>query len=320
MSEAEVRRAVDRLRALRGKPEERAQFAAELVQTTSHPGLLQAALEALDGRPVHGVKAALLERYQQLDEQGPKRDAGGMLRAGILRVLDGAFTHGDAPLMERAVRTFEPTPGDAAAPTLLRSAGLVALDSIDPESARYLAAMMLAAANDPRQTSAMSGEPAATAVRVLASRGESLVLVTYLLAHARRTAPAPSEVLAECVRSLADVPGRYLEPVIDAVREWGDEVVELGLCDLVVAHEPERALTEWAGRFLRGGCSLELYRYLATAVVASRRRDLFEVLARAAEAEPERKRIEVLIEALALGVHEPGAGELIEKLKARAGK
>ena len=309
---AASRRALDRLAALKNDPAHRIEFAIELLRESDDPLVLHQALAALGDAPPEQAADPLRRLLQQFSSS-PKRDPGGLLRAAILGHLDQQLTNDDLPLIEKAVVTVEWTPTDNAGAAVLRAAALVALDRLDPELAVAHAAVMLANASDPRSTSHMTGEPATTAARVLTARDQWPALLVFVQAADGET---PAEPLFEAIRGLDGVPEAVLVPVI-ANLEDPREVILLGLCDLVVAHRGGPEIEAWLAGFLRGLSSIDIYRYLLAAIVASRRHDLFEIAARSLAGEFDRNRLAAALETLPLAVHEPTATELLKTLQSR---
>ena len=209
-SQLDARRALDRLRALRGDPRQR-DFAIELLGQTDSPEVLPAVLDVLAQQPGSDLRPLLHAKYAALEPTAKKRDPGGFVRAAIVRVLQGVAGPDDVPIFERAIATYEPTPADTNGPTILRAAGLVALAAVDAHSAALNAVPLLAR---PDRSSHMTGEPALTAVRVLAALGEEMALYLFALTGLRNlSAPLDGtgpEVVAEAVRGLIGLPAPQL--------------------------------------------------------------------------------------------------------------
>lgn len=267
-----------------------------LVAEREHE-VVAAALEVVAGGDDPRLRPALLARYGQLGESPSRLDSGASLRAALLRALGPLALPEDRPLLERAAMTYESLPpftspmrGDLAG--ALRAAALDALDRSDREAAGYHAARLLA---DSR-TSEMSGEPALTAARVLAGQGQTLPLYAYA-ARESGTGTLP-EVVGECLRYLVDLPPTLLAELVARFRDSREEVILLGLLDLLLAH-PERA--EYHGflqEFLRETRTLNVYRYLVLAIRAGRDELLITLLRAHWHAERDPRKVQVLEEAL----------------------
>jgi len=144
----------------------------------------------------------------------------------------------------------------------LRGAALVGLAAADERVAAFTAARLLA---DP-QTSDMSGEPALTAVRVLASLGETRLLYGYLAGPGAKVA----EVVGEALRALSDAPASVLSVLAESYARSPDEIVLVGLFDLLLARPDRQDFARLTARFLRQTGLLDVFRYLVTSIVAGR--------------------------------------------------
>lgn len=297
---AKQKRAVDTVAHLRNLPAgspEYIECALRLVETATQPEALQEALDALAESDDPRLRPALLARYTSLAANGLRRDPGCFQRAALLRALRPLARKDDAALLEEAVRTTEfmppfapPNRGDVAAG--LRSVALVALNEVDETLAGYHAVRLLV----DQYTSPMSGEPAVTAARVLAAQGHVLPLYAYLLAPL----PGGAEVVAECLRGLGEMPASLLRPLLDRFAGSDDEIVLLGLFDLLLARDDSAAFADVVLDFVRTTRQYNVYRYVVSVIVARRRKDLIAELAALAGDESDRVKAEILREALAL--------------------
>lgn len=302
-SAADARRKLDRLRALGSSPQ-LLPLVTELVQSERQPEVLLAALQVLADSPQPALHDVLTARYEEFERTGRRADAGGFVRAALLRALEPIVLPGDLPLLARAVAVYEPTPQDSAAPTGVRAAALAGMLRLDPEFAAYHAIVVL---HDRRHTSQFTGEPAATAVRVLAAAGQEVALVAYVLGG--RGHP---EVTAECLRELRALPPSVLARVVESARAASDETVALGLCDLFVHHQPSGELRAATVDFMRRHASPEVFHYLAAAIVAERRDDLLEALGEVAREEISREKRKALYEALSVRAADPAVAPLLK--------
>lgn len=300
-----------RLRGLDAGSPAQVDYALQLVETESNLELVQAALDALASSSDPRVRTILLDRFGELaDGRGPG-DSGCYLRAALLRALRHVARRDDAPVIERGVWTYESMPpftppdyGEVAAG--LRSVALVTLNEVDEALAGYHAARLLV---DGR-TSHMSGEPAVTAARALAAQGQLLPLYGYVMrgeSHRHNIGPDGEqgvsgipEVVGECLRNLSPLPASLLPPLVARYRESGDEIVLLGLFDLLLAHETRARYDRLVLDFLRETRLYNIHRYLASMIVASRRDDLIVSLEKMAAGERDRLKAETLRDALAL--------------------
>lgn len=305
---AEVRRKLDRFRALRNDPAARRELAREILDQEANAELLMAALQALDDQvrvEDHGVLCGL---YSWLEEDFRRRDPGGMVRVEVLRVLWHLRLRDDLELAEAASTRVERSLNGNG--EVIRAAGLALLGVLDPEVAAFRAAAMLARVD----AHPMNAEPALTAARLLGSLGHSVALATHVLRPPRSE---PSEVTAECIRGLSGLPVRHIQPVLDAFASSTDEVVLLGLGDLVVSLEPGEAVSAVVREMLTGADTPEVYGFLVTAIVASRRDDLLAELLGTLPGEVRQARLQLAHEALQLA---PPTDEVQAALASLAGR
>jgi len=289
---------IERLKSLAATPEAQLDYALGLVKGEANQDVLQAALDVLAPGGDPRARAALLEAYAACSG-GSRRDAGCYQRTAIVRALRYLVRRDDAGVLERALLTYEflpPGPVEVAAG--LRSEALVTLNEVDQSLAAYHAVRLLT----DRHTSQMSGEPAATAVRVLASQGQDLPLYAYVL----RQEQGVSEVMGECLRSLVALPASLLPSLVQRYIISDDEIVLLGLFDLLLSHPDGAAFRDDILEFLRTTRLYNIYRYLTTTIVVDSKVDLIAALREALPAEPDRIKAEILQEALDLRKRETG--------------
>ena len=226
-----------------------------------------AALELLpDGDP--RTRRALLERYHALAADTSRRDSDCMLRAALIRGLRRRALASEVPLLEEALRTYEFRPGEEVAGRL-RAAALLVLADLEEALAAFHAVRLL---GDPH-TSAMSGEPAVTAARLLASQGHPLVLYQAL-----RGGAIQPELAAACFEGLAGAPASVLAAL--AEEHWKEYAgaALLALVDLLLAHPDAGRLSGVLAGIVEEATDLDVVRYAATAMVAGRKPPLIEAL------------------------------------------
>ncbi|HVB96587.1 MAG TPA: hypothetical protein VNG11_02535, partial [Chloroflexota bacterium] len=171
----------------------------------------------------------------------------------------------------------------------LRSASLLWLSEIEPSRVDYYAVEML---QDPH-ASTFSGEPALTAIRVLAARGQILPI----WALARRTALAP-DCLAQAFASLRKIPAdlqseALLEHLARAMDEGENgEGLALVAAEAIVLNGLSPGYPTVL-KLLRETTNPNLLLYLLTAIVRSGEVALRDELARlqAAEGDPSKRRV-----------------------------
>ncbi len=298
-SAADLRRVADRLRALRSDPASQREYAAELLDQGDLGELLPQVLAAL-GPPFDPlIRPALVARYVAFDTNR-RNDPGAYNRARLLAALAPIATSDDLDLFVSAAQREEKSMQEPNGPSALRAAGLAGLEQLDPQSALFHAMRLLA---DAEKTLEMTGEPAVTAVRVLANLGQENVLYYHALTAGRM---ANSEALGEAIRSLVNLRPAAID---DAIERFGanlDDVVAAGACDLALAAGP----TKVAVRYVRGVLESErhdLAGYLMMAIAATRKPAWLDLLYARADAETNRTRMEMLIPALKAVVGDPRA-------------
>jgi hypothetical protein len=253
---------------------------------------VSAALRVLAARPHPPARPALVRLFEHFAASGVTRDPGTYVRSTIMRALRPLREPADVALFEQALMTYEfPAPAFREEAALLRSGALVAMAEVDDVRTRYHATRLLA---DPL-TDPMSGEPALTAVSVLVAQGELLPLYFYVTQDA---AHMQAEVASACLRNLDHLPAEALPPLVTCYAECTNPVVLVGLIDLLIAHADLAVSQETLQRLLIEVKDLDLYRYLATALLAAGHSDLRRVVLEAARGILAAPKQRVLVEVL----------------------
>jgi hypothetical protein len=247
-------------------------FALELLASPQRLDR-EAALEALAERPLPGARDAVRALYFQLDHDGAKRDQGGPQRAAILRYLLEQRHPRDADIAVRASETVEVLFGDDVTYGL-RSLGLRLLAHVAPDEMPYYAVELLdpPEGRPPRD----DGEPATTAIRLLAGSGQLAALYYWLRTNGRtstnlvRAFEAFTEAPPEIVR-------RYVEQEIATAARRQDEQLLTIFAETIVQLELEGAY-DAIGSVLSAHISDELYAYLAMLFAGTNRTPLLAIL------------------------------------------
>jgi len=277
-----------RLQALDGSPAEQFEFALRVVERERNPDAVIAALAVIEAAEEERARPVLLGRYESCDRDGARRDPGGAIRIAVLRALQPIAHPEDAALFARAASTYEHRFGEVAGD--LRAAGLLGLSAVDANLAGFYAVRLL---YDPHM-SRMSGEPSVSAARVLAAVGQPLPLYACVV----RESDLPGEVLGECLRGLTEVPAALVPSLIARYQDSRDEVVLLGLYDLLLEHPARAEFASVVRDFLRATELLDLYRSLVATLVAGRDPTWLEELRRMAAVEKYPAKAAVLRDAL----------------------
>jgi hypothetical protein len=297
------------LRALANDPAQQTALALRIVAGDRDTLNLRAALAVLQAHPTGQGRQPLLDSFAYYMADGVRRDAGTYLRAAILMALRPVASIDDLPLLENAAATYEfLPPGRSEEAALLRSTALVALNELDDKRGALQSVRLLA----DRYTSALSGEPALTAVRVLAA-GERFEPLYYYALH--QSAPQ-SDVLSECLRSLSGLPQGLAQELVEKYRATDDEVVLVGLLDMALDGADSSAFI--AG-FLAQTRHLAVYRYLVTRLVAAHREPWLAELQRQANVEIDPAKLGILEDALALGRDDPAIHRALAAVRLRRG-
>jgi len=305
---AEVRRSMDRLHALRNDPPAVRDLAREILPGEANPDLLLLALQSLGDGASFSDREVLRELYSWLEQDFSRRDTTGTVRVEVLRVLWHLRSREDLDIAEAAARRSEPSMSESD--RVIRAAGLALLGVLDPEAAAHRAATILALCDSAQ----MSGEPALTAARLLGSLGHTVALTAHLL----NSPPGePPEVTAECLRGLSGLPLPWIQPVLDLYVESPSSILLLGLADLIVSLEPGQAVDSTVRGMLANAPTPEVYGFLTTAIVASRRSDLLATLLRSLPTEMLHARLRLAHEALQFAPLTPGVSTAIAALQSR---
>jgi hypothetical protein len=278
-------------------------WAIELIERRREHRVLEPALAALGDEPPAAARQPLRARYVDLAEHGDRVDQDCALRVAIVRTLRAVDSRADDDLAEAAIRTVQIRMGVDVAQAL-RAEGLLLLAESTPERADLFAATLLL---DPH-TSTFSGEPAVTAMRVLAGRGQllpiwSLVNRPGVMVGAFLGGRAPADVLAQAFASLRALPADLQLEALGAHLAHARGMGEEGEASALVAAEAI-VLNELADGYglltdlLSETANLNLYRYLVLTAARGRDPALRTLLERLRRGERDERKRAVLDEVL----------------------
>ncbi len=296
------------LRQLSADPKAHAEKAISYLNRKKRRDVQLAALKALLELPSIEAHQPLLDLYNYYAKNGPKRDAGAYMRRAILDALRPIATPEDVPLLLEAVDTFEflpPSFNEDA--NLLRSGALLTLNDLDDEPASYHAARLLV--NE--YTEAMSGEPALTAARVLHSQGQYLPIFHFIM---NPNADLP-DVISEGLRCLTTLPVEMIPVLIARHGESQQAAVRVGLYDLLIKHDCGPQALDFLAGVLISESDLDVFRYLAIALLSSRRPGLLSLVNQAISLEGNTNRLAILLETAELFAGDPDVDALAAKLR-----
>ena len=283
----EARRRVDRLRALRNDPVALREHARTILADEGSPDILKLALESLGENIALSDRETLVSLYSYFQEAGPKRDPTGPLRVAILQALWHLRSRDDIELARRATNLVEP--GLNGNGEMIRAAGLSLLAALDPDDASYAAVRMLGRGD----AAEFNGEPSATAVRVLSSLGDTRTVLLIALRGGVRP-----DVQTEAIRSLASVPPEHLREIFERADATDDEGTLVAMADLALQLPASPEVSDLVARLLDSAPRGELFEFLASSIVASRRQELIAVLLAALPTEMSQKRLRAACDAL----------------------
>ena len=298
---------ISRLRSLVSDPEAQSAYATSLLRPRQTRDVLLAALDVLANHPYPDAREALVVLYEAYRRSGSARDPGAFTRRAILAALRPLATPAELPLVLDAVATYEYLPPDFKEDAiLLRASALVILNELDDVLARYHAARLLV---DP-YADPMSGEPALSAVRVLASQAEHVSLFQYAMQPAERTLP---EVVSECLSNLIGMPESLLPGILTHFHEREDAVVLVGLVDLALGYPETPEVSQYLADALASTRDLDVYRYLTMSLITSHEPQFLDLLLAAARFERNPHRAALLFDALDL----LGSNEEVDRARKR---
>lgn len=291
--------ALQGLRDLATDPTAQAAHAATLLDPRHGAEVILAALQILTRNPHAAARPALWALYDAYGGRHQQRDPAAYMRSAIVRALSEVVLPADVPRLAEVTATYVfPPPEFKEEGAMLRSAALAALSELDDDLARYHAVRLLA--NE--HTDTMSGEPAVTAAKVLAARGEILPLYFYVMQDGARTLP---EVVSVCLGNLTALRTDLLPDLLarfnskSGERETS-EIILVGLFDLLLNHEEGPQAVDFLATFLQTSNQLDAYRYLVVTMATSGNPALTQLLIDQAGATTSRDKATLLLDGLQL--------------------
>lgn len=261
--------------------------------------LADAALTDAD-RPVLRWQLEHLLDHKERDQICDAREA-------ITRLLIRIGSPADLDLYQRGIAVHEQIRGVDVGQKL-RAAALVGISTVDPALGVYYAVHLL---QDRADTSRFSGEPAVTAIRLLAAGGQHAAIYQLLLAH---PGDLVGEVAAAALESLGnDFPPDLYRPLVEPYLAADRAVPLTGAIAHITGSRCAR-LYDLLPRILTTTRDVHLYNYGVIALAASRDPALVDQLAALIAAPvprwPEHLRAAVLL----LPEADPRRADLLERL------
>lgn len=287
----------EKLRQLRGlatDPRGQAAYALTLLDARNGAETVITALQVLQRTPHRDAREPLWQLYHHYSDRGQRQDPAAFIRAAIVRALREVVLPADIAQLAVVTNTFVfPPPEFKEEGAMLRSTALLALNELDDDLGRYHAVRLLA--NE--YTDPMSGEPALTAAKVLAARNEILPLYFYVMQDGARTLP---EVVSACLSNLVTLRTDLVPGLIERFQTATNEVILVGLFDLLLAHEAGPQGIPFLERFLVESSHFDAYRYLVVTMATSGKGALLELLLDATHLITDQRRGALLVEGLQL--------------------
>jgi hypothetical protein len=248
--------------------DQQAELGMALLARAKNPEAIASAVGMLGESADPRIRQVIAQKYETLNAEPRRRDSGCFQRTALVRALRGRATTDDIALLETALWTVEII-GRFDAASELRAAALVTLNDVDGSLACFHGVRLLSDAHE------MSGEPAVTAARLLATREQLLPL--YGLVAGGGGMP---EVRAECLRGLTGLPVSLVRRLLEQYRDEKEATVVVGLFDLVLGHPSRSEFAGFVASFLDRTQSIDLYRFVVNSIVASRDPVLIALLRR----------------------------------------
>lgn len=240
-------------------PGERRGLALDLVERSRDLEAVRAALAVLEEERDPALRPALHAKYAWCEAAAAKRDSSGFIRAGIVRALHPIVQPADEPLLLRALTTYQ-MQGLYELCAELRASALRAMADLDPETAALFAARFL---TDP--LTSFSGEPALTAIRLLAAQ-QRLESVFALASWEQGN----GQLAGEALRNLVDLRAELVDLLVERHVRSEDPQVTIGLFDLLLGHPSRQRWHDVILQYVVGTDDLDVYGIIVTSIVASR--------------------------------------------------
>lgn len=280
---------IQEIKALSDHPKAQLKAAVYAMSSSRHLDVVRTAIGIIGAAGDSAHRDALYDKYAWCESQGVKGDTSGYIREAIVKALQPIVQPGDLPLLQRALTAYQ-MDGIYEVCAGLRAAALIAANEVDPGFAALFAARFL---TDPLNS--FSGEPASTAIRVLAAQ-QNLGPIFGLVSWGN----VVGETIGEGLRNLVDLPASLLPLIVDQYRDSEDEQIVLGLWDLLLGHPTQDEWVEEMMTFFRTTTLMDLYGIIAIQVVASRSETLITALRDLAANEHDLLRRQLLDQALEL--------------------
>lgn len=228
MTQAELAR---QLRLTQDEDERRA-LALELLARSRRREHVDHALRALEGLELDDAARPLLRERAHDYFEKPQRDSGALIREQLLRLLLRIGHPAERDLWLRALHCHEFGPGGELAQHL-RAIGLVGLAAHEPDLARLHAVRLL---HEVEAASRFNGEPASTALKLLAQQEQADLIYGWLLSGAEQALElALDDLVGRALESLGrDFPPDLYRPLLEQFAPRDRALVSMGLATQII--------------------------------------------------------------------------------------
>ena len=271
-------------------------LALALLNGSPRREAVDAALHTLQlAQPDANARPALRTTFTHY-AQGKVRDSGGLVREKIVRLLLAIDDPNDLDIYLTGIHTYERQPVTDTAQNL-RAAALVGVAMVNPELGHFHAVRLLSELDD---VSRFNGEPALTAINLLAQQGQTLLLYQFLLLAGLDALEAgQNELLGKALESLGEAfPVALYRELADLFTPRDRALVNMGIVTHIVEHRVTN-LYPLLDTIMTSTRHTELHHYGAVMLAASRDAELTGKLFQLAKTSP-RHRIGNFLAALEL--------------------
>lgn len=271
-------------------------YALLMLSKSRKREIVDAALNALNDDLPESARPTLRDAALYYFDS-PTNDKTVAAREKLLRLLTDIGNPADVDLYLRGVNTYEVQPLMGEVAQNLRAVALVGLALTDAPLANLYATKLL---SEIEQTSVFNGEPAVTAVNLLARQEITLPIYQYLLIGGLDALEAGlNEVVGKALESLgADFPVNLYTPLIDLFAPRDRALVSMGILTHIVENKVE-SLYPAVQKIITDTRHHDLHNYAVVMLAASRDDTLTEMLYALAKISPQH-RIENFVAALEL--------------------
>lgn len=259
--------------------------------------VVDVALQALDGAQLVESARPVLRDLALYYFENPAQDKTIVAREKPLRLLTSIGNPADLDLYQRGVSTYEVQPFLGEVAHNLRAVSLVGLALVDSSLGSVYATKLLSEIDS---TSVYNGEPAVTAVNLLARQGQTLPIYQYLLLGGLDALEAGlNEVVGRALESLGgDFPANLYAPLVELFLPRDRALVSMGIVSHIVENRVV-SLYPAVEQIITGTRHHELHHYAVVLLAAARDEALTAMLYRLAKASP-KHRVENFLAALEL--------------------